>query len=118
MYYCRYLGQDEDVDIQEKLEDMELDIEDANERMGKARGNLKSLESKHDGLKKNLMHLASVITGNEQGMETSNKMLGICHSGLQAILDKLLGVDLLQVQDEMDEVGFKPTGPEFADDFK
>ena len=97
---------------------MELDIEDANERMNKAKGKLKSMESKHEVLKKNLIHLASVITGNEQGMETSSKLLGICHNGLDALLNKMLGVDLLQVQDEMEEVGFKPTGPEFADDFK
>ena len=121
MFYIdlnRYLGQDEDAEMQEKMEDLELDIEEANERMGKARGKLKSMESKHDVLKKNLVQLASVITGNEQGMETSSKLLGICHTGLDIILNKLLAVDLDTVQDEMDDIGFKPTGPEFVDDFK
>ena len=116
--FYRYLGQDEDIELQEKLADMELDIDDANERMGKAKGKLKATEVKHDNLKKNLIRLASVVTGNEQGMETSNKLLGICHTGLETVLTRLLGVDLRAVQDEMEEVGFKPTGPEFADDFK
>ena len=65
-----------------------------------------------------MIRLASVVTGNEQGMETSNKLIGICHTGLETVLTRLLGVDLRAVQDEMEEVGFKPTGPEFADDFK
>ena len=118
MHFYRYLGQDEDVDLQEKMEEMDLDIEDANERMSKAKGKLKSIESKHEVIKKNLVHLASIITGNEQGMESSSKLLVTCQNGLDALLNKLLGVDLLKVQDEMDEVGFKPEGPEFADDFK
>ena len=95
-----------------------MDIDDANERILKAKGKLKSLESKHDVVKKNLVQLASVITGSEQNMDTSGKLMNTCQNGLDALLQRLLGLDLEKLQDDMEEINFKPTGPEFEDDFK
>ena len=59
----RYLGQDEDVQIREKFEDMDLDMEEVTERFDKATGKLKGLESNHNMIKKKLSLMASIITG-------------------------------------------------------
>ena len=59
----RYLGQDEDVQMREKFEDMDLDMDEVMERIEKANGKLKALESNHDMIKKKLAKMASIITG-------------------------------------------------------
>ena len=60
---CRYLGQDEDVQMREKFEEMDLDMEDVMERMDNANGKLHVLDSNHDMIKKKLSKMASIITG-------------------------------------------------------
>ena len=77
----RYLGQDEDMELKEKLEDMKLDIEDTEERVGRARcakntnilsqfqlirGGLSAFGEKHDGIKRSLNGLAMLVTGQDQ----------------------------------------------------
>ena len=60
----RYLGQDEDIKIREKFEELELDMEEVNERMDKTGGKLQVLEGNHDMIKRKLSRMASVIEGS------------------------------------------------------
>ena len=59
----RYLGQDEDVQMRDKFEEMDMDMEEIMERIDKANGKLKVLGSNHDMIKKKLVKMASIITG-------------------------------------------------------
>ena len=61
--FDRYLGQDEDVQMREKFEEMDLDMDEVLERIEKANGKLKNLESNHDMIKKKLAKMATIITG-------------------------------------------------------
>ena len=44
---------------------MELDIEEAHERMDKAVGKLTALETNHDLIKRKLVFMASILSGAE-----------------------------------------------------
>ena len=60
----RYLGQDEDIQIRDKFEEMELDMEEIKERMDKSGGKLQVLEGNHDMIKRRLSKMASIIEGS------------------------------------------------------
>ena len=49
--------------MREKFEEMDLDMEEIDERMEKASGSLKTLEGNHDMIKKKLSKMASTIIG-------------------------------------------------------
>ena len=51
-------------------------------------------------------------------METSNKLLNTCQKGLDKLLSRLGGMDLEQLQLEMEEVNFKPEGLDYGEDYK
>ena len=51
-------------------------------------------------------------------METSNKLLSTCQKGLDKLLSKLTGMDLEQLQYEMEEVNFKPEGLDYGEDYR
>ena len=60
----RYLGQDEDIHVRDKFEEMELDMEEIKERMDKTGGKLQVLEGNHDMIKRKLSRMASIIEGS------------------------------------------------------
>ena len=49
--------------MREKFEEMDLDMDEVLERIEKANGKLKNLESNHDMIKKKLAKMATIITG-------------------------------------------------------
>ena len=51
---------------------MELDIEEAHERMDKAVGKLTALETNHDLIKRKLVFMASILSGEENKHSTGN----------------------------------------------
>ena len=56
--------------------------------------------------------------GTDCEMETSNKLLSTCQKGLDKLLSKLTGMDLEQLQYEMEEVNFKPEGLDYGEDYR
>ena len=76
--FGRYLGQDEDVQMREKFEEMDLDMDEVLERIEKANGKLKNLESNHDMIKKKLAKMATIITGMSFPMPQSFALRLFC----------------------------------------
>ena len=60
------MGQDEDVQMREKFEEMDMDMEEIMERIDKANGKLKVLGVNHDMIKKKLIKMATTITGSNK----------------------------------------------------
>ena len=52
--------------MREKFEEMDMDMEEIMERIDKANGKLKVLGSNHDMIKKKLVKMASIITGDKK----------------------------------------------------
>ena len=51
--------------------------------------------------------LTVLLSGSPQEMESSQKLLATCQTGLAALLTRLLGLSLDSLQTEMEEHGFK-----------
>ena len=122
LYYQRYIGQDDDVELREKLDDMQDQADENISRKERALVKITNLSRKQDGIRKSFIGIALQLTGAgvEQKKTTMEGLLKICLAGLDSIMSRIgnRNVDLLL--DEMEEVGYKPGGPgkEEIDTFK
>ena len=118
----RYIGQDDDVELREKLEELQDEIEDNIGKKEKALVKITNLSRKQEGIRKSFIGIALQLTGAgvEQKKTTMEGLLKICLSGLEALMSRIGNRDVNLLLDEMEEVGYKPGGPgkEEVDTFK
>ena len=114
----RYLGQNENKELQEKFIDIELDIEFANEERDKHEAKMDVIMLKEKPIQKSLLELTGLLTGIDHSDEPSEVLIDICHTEIEQLLRSLAGQNLRKLSEEMDEIGFKPIGSAFDDNFR
>ena len=120
LFYQRYIGQDDDVELRQKLEDLQDEIDDNTGRKEKALIKTISLSRKQEGIRRSFLGIAFLLTGVEQKKTSMEGLLRTCMHGLDIIMNRIGGKSINLLLDEMDEVGYKPSGlgDEDADTFK
>ena len=58
------------------------------------------------------------FSGTDYTADTSHKLLSTCQKGLDKLLSRLMGHDLEQLQNDMDDIAFKPEGLDIGEDYK
>ena len=112
------MGQNENKALQEKFTDIELDIEFANEEREKHEAKMEVIRLKDKPIRKSLLELAAILTGFDQSQETTESLIEICLNETEQLLQSLASKDLQKVTEEMEEIGFKPVGAAFEDNFR
>ena len=114
----RYLGQNENKELQEKFTEIELDIEFANEEREKHEAKMEVIRLKDQPIRKSLLELAAILTGFDQSQETTESLIELCLNETEQLLQSVASNDLQKVAEEMEEIGFKPVGAAFEDNFR
>ena len=110
--YQRYIGQDDDVELREKLEDIQDETDDNLARKERAMEKITNLARKQEGIRKSFLGIALQLTGVEQKKTTMEGLLKTAMGGLETIMNRIGNRNIDMILDEMDEVGYKPSGPE------
>ena len=120
LYYQRYIGQDDDVEMREKLENLNDDIDDNLDIKERAMEKITNLSRKQEGIRKSFLGIALLLTGVEQRKQSMEGLLKTCFGGLDTLMERIGNRNIELILDEMDEVGYKPSGPgkEDVDTFK
>ena len=118
--YQRYIGQDEDMELRLTLEELNDEIEDNQKLKEKATEKITNISRKQEGIRNSFMGIALLVTGVEQKKQSLEGLLKTCFGGLDTIMDRIGNRNIEMILDEMDEVGYKPTGQgkEEVDTFK
>ena len=104
--------------MEEKCIDLELDIEFAIEEREKHEEKMAVIHQKEAPIKKSLLELSAILTGIDHSDEPSDILVDICTAEIEELLRSLAGQNLRKLSEEMDEIGFKPCGPAFEDNFR
>ena len=112
------MGQNENKELQEKFIDIELDIEFANEEREKHEAKMDVIMLKENPIQKSLLELTGLLTGIDHSDEPSEVLIDLCHKEIEQLLRSLAGQNLRKLSEEMDEIGFKPCGTAFDDNFR
>ena len=114
----RYIGQDDSGDAREKIEEMELLIEDNNERKVKTMEQILYIARKQENIRRSFYGLVSLLTGMDATNKPLHSMLDICSKEIKKLTERIGEgrVDLLI--DQMEESGYKIETEEDNDIFK
>ena len=69
------VGQDEDPDLVERIKDMEMDVEEAEEMAGRNRAKICGAEVNEIKIRKSLLLLGLNLSGNDRGEESSDDLI-------------------------------------------
>ena len=124
--FHRYLGQNENKEINEKCYDLELDIEDAEERHQKANEKSEAVSNIDKRVKTGLHKLGnalslpllcpnrifpvSILVDSNETHKPTLKILRMCEENIDLLFKRLLGVDLEEIVEEIESQGWKPEG--------
>ena len=104
--------------MEEKCVDIGLDIEFAEENKKKFLAKIEMIEQKEAPIKKSLLELAGILTGVDHGDESSSDLVDICTLEIEKLLRSLAGENITKITEDMEDIGFKPSGPAFEDTYK
>ena len=110
------MGQEENTELREKMEDLEETISQEQERKQEAEEKLQSQNKLLIGIREGLDHLVDkLFLGESQGPPSSRnsiELLAICTDKLSRLMVKLSGINIFMKRIEMEDEGFIPVGLE------
>ena len=119
IFIPRYIGQSEDIEAKEKCADLELDIEDADERKEKADEKILVLQAVEKKIRSNFQDLVQILVDSDETHKSTVSILSVCQDSLETLMKRLAGEDLEEIIDNMEQAAFKPEGDlEVEDTFK
>ena len=113
--YQRYIGQDDDVETQERIEELNEKIDVNVVRKDKATEKMVYLNKKQEGIRTCFTGLVFLLTGSAEKL-TAQELIDTSFIELENILAKIGDRRIDILLDEMDEVGFKTSGLESTED--
>ena len=111
----RYIGQDDDVETQERIEELNEKIDVNVVRKDKATEKMVYLNKKQEGIRTCFTGLVFLLTGSTEKL-TAQELIDTSFIELDNILAKIGDRQIDILLDEMDEVGFKTSGLESTED--
>ena len=85
----RYIGQDDSGDAREKIEEMELLMEDNNERKAKTMEQILYIARKQENIRRSFYGLVSLLTGMDATNKPLHSMLDICSKEIKKLTERI-----------------------------
>ena len=114
----RYIGQDDSGDAREKIEEMELLIEDNNERKAKTMEQILYIARKQENIRRSFYGLVSLLTGMDATNKPLHSMLEICSKEIKKLTERIGEGRVEFLVDQMEESGYKIDTEDDNDIFK
>lgn len=110
----KFMGQEENTELREKMEDLEDKIGIEQDRKKEAEESLKARNKLLVGIREGLDHMVRTLFVNETtGVPTTRNSLELLHIStdkLSKLMTRLSGINLFMKKMEMEEEGFIPVG--------
>ena len=115
---CRYIGQDDSGDTREKIDEMELLIEDNNTRKAKTMEQIQYITRKQENIRLCFYGLVTLLTGVDMTNKPLHSMLEICFKEIKKLTARIGEGRVELIIDQMEESGYKLENEEDSDIFK
>lgn len=114
----KFMGQEENIELREKMEDLEYQIQTEQERQQESEEKLQSQNKLLVGIREGLDNLVEKLylgeppgsAGAPPHTRNSVELLNVCNDKMSKLMTRLGGINIFMKKMEMEEEGFEPTG--------